>query len=157
MRKVYGDVAILKARPEDASALAGRLRPEDCAEVLASGHRSVEGCLDFGIKNSVEAYTVFLRGVPVAAFGISVPSLLGPEAHIWFLGCPEMARIKKTFLKLTRVYIAHFHESFPCLWNIVDSRYGASVKWLAWCGARFVGDVMLNGVVFSKFALVKGD
>lgn len=62
-----------------------------------------------------------------------------------------MSRIKKTFVRMSGPFIQQFLVLYPVLWNLVDSRYRTSVRWLKFCGARFGEPVKMSGVDFYPF------
>jgi hypothetical protein len=144
-------VKIRKAKSRDIRKLSGRLREADAQELLAAGNASVESALVYSFKNSTVRRTVEIDGVPVGLFGLHPQTLLGDEACIWFLGTPELARIKKTFVKLSRQVIVKFLSSYPILWNVVDVRYVSAIRWLESCGAVFDEGSAIPG--FRRFSI----
>lgn len=147
----------IEVRPSvesDIHALKDRLRREDAEETLAAGNASPERALAYSFSRSSACYTVGIDGVPVAMFGIVPDSLLGHSANVWFLGAPEMARIKKSFVRQSRRFIATFLSQYE-LWNFVDARYKNAVKWLIACGADFESNIYLGrgDVRFYRFTI----
>lgn len=148
----------IEVRPSvesDIHALKDRLRREDAEEIFAAGNADSQAALAQSFSRSSACYTVGLDGVPVAMFGIVPDSLLGHSANVWFLGAPEMARIKKSFVRESRRFIATFLSQYPELWNCVDARYKNAVKWLVACGADFESSIYLgrDGVRFYRFTM----
>lgn len=151
----------IEVRPSvesDVQALKDRLREADAQEVIAEGNASVEDCLAQSLARSVQSFTVGLDGVPVAMFGIVPDSLIGVSARVWFLGTPEMARIKKSFVRQSIKFIYQFLDSYPFLWNYVDARYKATIRWLETVGAIFPAYVVHgpNGDAFRPFFITRG-
>lgn len=138
----------------DIEALKDRLRGSDEKEVIAAGNENGEDALRQSFARSTLCYSVDIDGVPSAMYGIVPESLVGESANVWFLGSPEMSRIKKTFVKVSRKVIADFLLEYPRLWNVVDGRYVSAIRWLESCGAVFSKEpVMLGGVGFYRFTI----
>ena len=148
------EIKIRESVESDITSLSHRLREADEKEVIAAGNQDGEHALRQSFARSTLRYTVDLDGHPVAMYGIVPESLVGEAANVWFLGAPEMSRIKKTFVKLSRKVIANFLLEYPRLWNIVDARYVSSIRWLESCGAVFHKEpIMMGGVEFYGFTI----
>lgn len=148
------EIRIRPAQDSDIAALKDRLREADAQEVIAEGNESTEHALRQSISRSIVSYCVDIDGVPSAVWGIVPDSLLGDSANVWFLGAPEMSKIKKTFMRVSRQVIAEFLISFPVLWNHVDARYTKTFRWLKSCGAQFSQTpIRLGGVDFYPFVI----
>jgi len=147
-------VLIRDAVRSDIHALKNKLREADCEEVLAAGNSSAEAALTHSFDRSSLCFCVEVEGSPAGLFGIVPDSLVGESANVWFLGSPEMSKIKKTFVKMSRKVIADFLVQYPRLWNVVDARYESSIQWLMSCGAVFHSDpIIMSGVPFYGFVL----
>ncbi len=147
-------IVVRASRESDVAALSGRLRDADEQEVIAAGNVNGEACLAQSFARSSLRYTVALGELPVAMFGIVPDEDSDRSANVWFLGAPEMSRIKKTFVKLSRKFIADFLVEYPVLWNAVDARYVSSIRWLESCGALFHPyPIELNSVPFYRFVI----
>ncbi len=148
------NIKIRKMKRRDIRKLSGRLREADAQELMAAGNTSIESALVHSYENSTRRYTLELDGLPMAAFGIVPETLVGDIANVWMLGTPEMARIKKTFVKLSRKFIFDFLIDYPVLWNAVDCRYVSSIRWLEAMGAVFDEGSALPG--FRRFVILRG-
>lgn len=144
-------VRIRRAKSRDIRKLSGRLREADAQELLAAGNASIEGALAYSFSRSTKRYTVEIDGLPVALFGLYPETLLGDTANIWFLGTPEMARIKKTFVKESRRVVAEWLTCYTVLWNVVDVRYVSAIRWLEAIGAVFDEGSAIPG--FRRFSI----
>jgi hypothetical protein len=151
----HGIVEVREARIEDCAALAPNLRLEDSIEVRRSGFQKNEAALVYGLEHSTEASTVLIDGKPAAMFGLNAKTLLGAEAVIWFLGSPEMERIKKTFLRLSRFQIRSWRERYPVLYNLVPLEYEKSLKWLRWLGVNVDKRVTVAGHEWQLMAFAR--
>lgn len=149
-----GGIVVRTSCESDIEALKNRLREADEKEIIAAGNADGEAVLRHSFTRSTLRYTVDLEGVPVAMFGIVPDSILGRRANVWFLGAPEMARIKKTFVRLSRHFIGEFLAQYPELWNLVDARYVQTLRWLESCGAVInARPIMMGDVPFYGFEI----
>jgi hypothetical protein len=149
-----GEVTVRDAVGSDVFILAGKLRRKDAEEVRATGAQSIDEELADSFAHSVLRYTIERAGVPVAMFGIRPDTLIGDKALVWLLGTDELAKIKKTFVRGTGVFLNRFLEQYPVLYNAVDARYGETVRWLEAFGARFSEPVNgPTGVQFVGFII----
>lgn len=147
-------VVVRDAVELDIAALSGRLRDADEKEVIAAGNKNGEDSLRQSFTRSEMRYTVDLDGTAVGMFGVLRGSILGGDANVWFLGTPELGRIKKTFVRLSRKFIVEMLIRYRVLWNIVDGRYASSIRWLESCGAVFHKEpIMMGGVEFYGFVI----
>jgi hypothetical protein len=138
----------------DIAQLKGSLREADAKEIIAAGYQSTEAALRSSFSRSIMCSSVEVEGSVVGMWGVVPDSLLGNSANVWLLGSPEMGKIKKTFVKMSRRVIATYLERFPILWNYVDVRYMATIRWLKSCGAQFSGEpIALGGTQFLGFVL----
>ena len=152
----HGDISIRELRAEDAKYLNGFLRSEDADEIGIFGHKDFMAHFDFAISQSIESYAMLYKGIPCAMFGICPTSLLGSDANIWLLGTPEMAHVKKTFMKLSRLFIGEWLNKYPRLWNLVPCDYEKSLKWLKWLGAEINGPLLIKDAKYNIISFVKG-
>ncbi len=132
----YG-VTVRESVEADVKSLGSRLRTKDAQEVIAEGFTSSEDALRYAFKHSSLCLTVERESLSVAMFGLVPTTLTSDLAQAWFLGAPELARMKKTFVKLSPVFIKMMLERHSILYNIVDCRYPEAISWLKSLGAVF--------------------
>jgi len=134
-----GGVVVRDAGVSDVAAVVTKMRRKDEEEVLASGFASAHDALAYSFGVSCECYTIEFEKV----------------GTVWFLGAEGMGKIKKTFVKQSRVVIAKFLEKFPILTNYVDARYGETISWLESCGAVFDEPINIGkaGARFQRFEI----
>ena len=132
---------------EDIKYLAPRLRKEDKQEILAgSGLLPYEALLT-GFKNSVIVFTIFNpKNKPVGIFGIN--NYGNDIGVIWLLATKDLAKIQIAFLKQCREVVKFLNTKYKILWNFVDCRNQLHIKWLKWCGFKFIRK--LNRGVLQK-------
>ena len=132
---------------EDIKYLAPRLRQEDKQEILAGSGLLPYEALHIGFKNAVIVFTIFNpKNKPVGIFGVDdVGNGIGA---IWLLATKDLAKIQIAFLKECREVIKFLNTKYKILWNFVDCRNQLHIKWLKWCGFKFIR--RLNRGVLQK-------
>ena len=122
---------------EDIKYLAPRLRQEDKQEILAGSGLLPYEALHIGFKNAVIVFTIFNpKNKPVGIFGVDdVGNGIGA---IWLLATKDLAKIQIAFLKQCREVVKFLNTKYKILWNFVDCRNQLHIKWLKWCGFKFL-------------------
>jgi len=132
---------------EDIKYLAPRLRQEDKQEILAGSGLTPYEALLIGFKNSVVVFTIFNpKNKPVGIFGIN--NYGNDIGVIWLLATKDLAKIQIAFLKQCREVVKFLNTKYKILWNFVDCRNQLHIKWLRWCGFKFIRK--LNRGVLQK-------
>ena len=132
---------------EDIKYLAPRLRQEDKQEILAGSGLLPYEALHIGFKNAVIVFTIFNpKNKPVGIFGVD--DLGNGVGGIWLLATKDLAKIQIAFLKECREVIKFLNTKYKILWNFVDCRNQLHIKWLKWCGFKFIRK--LNRGVLQK-------
>ena len=128
------------ARLQDCEALAAVLRPEDRAELAAShpGQSPAELLKKFFIS-SRHCFVLEYQSEPTAVFGLAPEVWLGRYACVWLLTGRGVLHIPKTFLRLTRRLLADAFSQYEELYNFVDERYAAALRFVQRLGGRFDG------------------
>ena len=132
-----GDVVVRASEAADVAYLAPRLRESDKLELWAAAHETPEKALADGLAASTTCYTITHKGEPVAMFGVT-PAPWRPGCGCgWLLATPGLVEVKTRFLRLSRRFITELLQDYEAIFNFVDERNTASIKWLKWCGAAF--------------------
>tara|TARA_R100000234_G_C4970897_1_gene166155 strand:+ start:148 stop:639 length:492 start_codon:yes stop_codon:yes gene_type:complete len=125
------------ANLDDIKYLAPRLRYEDKQEILATNGRLPYYELLRGYKQSKIIFTIVnQKDKPVGIFGID--DLGGSVGGIWLVATDELATIQITFLRQCRQVVEFLNTKYKILWNYVDCRNDVHIKWLKWCGFKFI-------------------
>jgi hypothetical protein len=53
------------------------------------------------------------------------------------VGTDRVVEHRKTFLRESRRWVAHFHDTWKVLSNLVDERNRTHIAWLKWLGCEF--------------------
>ena len=136
---------------DDVEYLSTRLKEEDVREVWTSHKHTAEQSLKLSFDNSQECLTIEENGEAIAMFGINAETVLGDKAIIWFLSSEKIKFMKTKFLRRSKDYVNMFLKQYSLLYNLIDDRNVASIKWLKSIGAKFAGKTMINGYPFQYF------
>jgi len=121
---------------EDIKYLAPRLRFEDKREILDSSGSNPYQALTRGFNLSEICLTIVdAKDIPVGMFGVS------SEGAIWLLATPEIKRIRFSFLRESRKVVNLLNYKYKLLCNFVDCRNELHLRWLKWCGFKFIRKV----------------
>ena len=151
----YGEHRYLRvATEEDANYLAPILRQCDKDEIKAHSNISAEDALIASIKLS-ELPLVVVDHKPVAIFGV-VPN--GDVGFVWLMATPDLQKIGFPFLRECMRVVQLFNDRYLVLSNFVDARNKLHIRWLKWCGFKFINKHKRYGVAqipFYEFVRIK--
>ena len=122
---------------EDIKYLAPRLRHEDKQEILAGiGLKPYEALLKGYLENVIVFTIVNTKNKPVGIFGVNdCGNGLGA---IWLVATNDLSTVQISFLRQCREVVKVFNNKYKILWNFVDCRNSLHIKWLKWCGFKFI-------------------
>ena len=122
---------------EDVKYLAPRLRYEDKREILAHCGLLPYEALYLSFKYSTISFTIVnTKNEPVAIFGINDAG--NNVGAIWLLATDKLKDIQYSFLRENKKVIDFLNTKYKILWNFVDCRNSLHIKWLKWCGFKFI-------------------
>ena len=122
---------------KDVEYLAPRLRFVDKQEILAASGLTPFDALKKSFDSSQICFTIVNpKDEPVGIFGVA--DLGGVIGGIWMLGTDNLASIQIAFLKECKKVIQLLNKKYKILWNHVDCRNQLHIKWLKWCGFKFI-------------------
>lgn len=137
-------IEIHQTIPEDVEALAPRLRQADIDEIRAASGLDPETALRLSRQVSSLCFTVFGESKQIAMFGVRAednPSI----GRIWMLGSDEIHDHRFGFLRMSKPWVALLQERYPILYNYIDARNSAHIRWLDWLGFTFINEVQNYG------------
>ena len=118
---------------EDIKYLAPRLRYEDKREILSSAGMFPYDALYYSYLKSNVVFTIVNKEKePVGLFGVTV------NGGIWLLATDKLKDLQYYFLNEIKKVIDFLNSKYKILWNFVDSRNSLHIKWLKWCGFKFI-------------------
>lgn len=128
------EAVIRQAEEHDAFELVRVMRDEDAAECFAGGVHPLEA-VQHSMRTSDASWSVLVGGELVAMFGVGplagVSELVG---QVWFLTGEGFSRHRRACVRAARPAIAVMLQFYPVLFNIIDARYAAAVRWAKWLG-----------------------
>lgn len=133
-------VVARRATRADAFYLATRLLPEDAAEIRAASGLAIVDSLLGGIELSSECNVLCPRtspDKPICIWGIR-PTTDPTVGAIWLLCAEGLHENRVGFLRESLNQFAKFERQYPVLWNIVDERNTAHIRFLKWHGCVFI-------------------
>ena len=149
------DIRIVKATLHHAHAMAGRYRKADEVECRAMSGRSALEAAQDSVQHSDPGWAGLVDGTCVCVFG-AAPSLVEDAGVPWLLGSRELDDLPLSLARRSRKYIRQMLDSYPYLYNLVDARHEASLRWLKWCGFRVIEPPEprgRNGELFHYFEM----
>lgn len=134
----YPDCNIEVMQMSDIDELVEHMRDQDVVEVTELG-ATPEYAVQQSFQNSHKKFSVRLNtGELVCSFGVG--SVTDDIGMVWLLGTKHIKKIRKTFLKHSRDWLAHLMVGYDFVYNVVHIGNTTSVKWLKWLGAVFLGE-----------------
>lgn len=147
---------IVPATEEHARAIAANPRVADEREVRASCGLSVGWALRYGIRHSTHAWTAIIHGKPVCMFGLTLTSAITGSGSVWCLGSADMdiPAVRRVFVEWAPKVLADVQARYRgTLFNYVDVRNNAAIRWLKWMGFTLMAPRKFgrNGELFMPF------
>ena len=118
---------------EDCIYLAPILRFADKREILDGTGMPPYNALVKGYVSSEVCFTIVDKeNTPVGMFGVS------ENGAIWLLASDNIQKIRFSFLRESRKVVELLNQKYRTLWNYVDCRNELHLRWLKWCGFKFI-------------------
>jgi len=76
------------------------------------------------------------KNIPVGIFGDNGCGNGG--GAIWLLASEGLTTAQISFLRQCRDVVKVLNTKYKILWNFVDCRNSLHIKWLKWCGFKFI-------------------
>jgi len=122
---------------EDINYLAPRLRYEDKREILSNSGMIPFQALYLSYKYSDISFTIVNpKDEPVGIFGVNNAG--NNIGAIWLLATNDLSTAQISFLRQCREVVKVLNTKYKILWNFVDCRNSLHIKWLKWCGFKFI-------------------
>lgn len=139
-------------RPGDLEGIT--FRAEDEAESLAASGVSCRDAIHEAHQRGAAIFTAETPERPIAFFGVSA-GLIPQAASVWLLGSEALFSYRRELVSLPRGVLHGFHRSYPLLFNYVDARNTAHIRWLRHLGFSFLRRIEsygVGGLPFYEFA-----
>lgn len=135
-----------------ADHISKNLRACDLDEIEAMGATTPGEALKVSLALSSHAFAVIGGdGQPCAMFG-AAPHALPGVGIVWMLGTDGILGNSLGIARATRRYFDELNDAYFVLWNYIDARNTASLRWLRWGGFKLLKDVSFGPHQFHIFA-----
>lgn len=128
------EYAVVQATEEHARELARNIRPADAKELWAAYHMTPLETLLLSVRVSRDTKAGLADGEVMCMFGIYTVTDLSSIGYPWLLGAKKLSRHARAFLRRNVSFMAQAREEFDLLFNFVDARNKAAIRWLGWLG-----------------------
>lgn len=137
--------------------LATTMRQADKDEVWAAGNRSPKEALTRAVDASEWSVTGLANDKVIVIFGALRPSLMSNKAAPWALVSDNVVDYVPMFLKLSKLFISRLYSEYDVLYNYVDVRNTAAIRWLKWLKFDLSPPIPYGAdqLLFHPFKMVK--
>lgn len=149
------EATIRAATVGDAVLLAPKLRAADIAEIAAASRLEPEAALLRGIAVGPAEVAEDQDG-PFMIFGVA-PSPLPWIGHPWMLATPRLLTYRRRFLRESIAKVEELQQPYDVLTNLVDERNRLHIRWIDWCGFKFIRRIPVGPfqIPFLQFVRTK--
>jgi len=127
---------IVPATREHATSMAPNMRVAEMRELMSGAGFDPEEGLLFELERSASAWSWIIDGEVACMFGIISPNMLDAQSYPWFLTTYLVETHARQFARACKTLLPELLERHPRLVGMVDARYGLSILWLEWLGAK---------------------
>lgn len=147
---VHGDCKVVVATLDHIEAIYPFMRVEDKIEAACMGHQPKEA-LEIAFKQDDVTLTALDKDdVPFAMFGVGQVEGL---AYIWLLGTDGLPDNAYQFVKASKKYVKTLSKPYDCVFNFVHKDNKLAIKWLRFCGAKFIRSLEFSSQPFYEFII----
>lgn len=127
------------------------MRQEDRDEIWHLARLTPQEALDAAYEACPYNRTVLLDDKVVAIFGCS--GIKGEVGVPWMLASPLLLKIRKSFLRECREFLAEMSEGYRSMSNIAWSENTEHLRWLQWLGFTFLPGKPMgpDGEIYIEF------
>ena len=142
---------ITEATAEHIEQIYPFMRKADQIEIACMGQHTPKEALECALKQDDLTLTALdSEGVPIAMFGVGQ---VGAQAYIWLLGTDSVTDNAYDFLKASRKWTQILTEPYGATFNFVHEQTDVAIKWLKFCGAKFLRKLTFNNEPFFEFII----
>lgn len=143
--------------PAEVDEIAAMVRQADIEEITGALGIPIREALLQGITDSLKVSKIVAAGEVVAVFGDAVHSVLGRIGVPWLISTTAIERQPRAFLRVCAGEVADMLTRHDVLFNYVDARNTAAIRWLKWLGFQFDDPEPYgpNGMPFHRFWMTK--
>lgn len=141
---------MVTALPEHVEDMYPFIRKIDQFECACMGETPRAAMLRALDKDDVTLTALDPEGVPFAMLGVG--QVLG-QAYIWCLGTDGVIDNGWQFLKSSRRWTQILTKHYGVTFNYVHEDNDVSIRWLKFCGAKFLKRLIFNNQPFYEFII----
>lgn len=123
---------IVPAKMQHAKMLIPLLRSVDKEESWASARLSPEQAVMESMANSVNPIAAFIDERIMCIYGVAKAE--NNCGIPWMLSTEELPKHARAILQTSRNWLEEQKSIYQCLYNFVDARNHAAIRWLGWLG-----------------------
>lgn len=147
----YGECSVVNATIHHVHELQDNLRAPDTMECQLLGS-SPKKAMMLALTTDLSTYAAIDgEGKAFAMFG-SGP-LKDDLGYIWMLGTDDVLAHKRQFIRASRDWVNFLSKPYSFTTNVVLKDNKVAVRWLKFCGAKFLREVKLSGHDFYEFII----
>ncbi len=148
-------IQFIPATAAHAEELALTIRPEDLAEVFASGFTDAQDALLKSIERSNFSFAAMVDGKVAALFGLARFPHVETAGVIWFVTGSLFLKNVRHFMRVGHAVMAQMLAHTGLLMNHIDARYEKAVRWARWLGFEVKEPVAFGplGLPFHPIAI----
>jgi len=151
VKNKYGDCTIVAASADHINDIAVDMRAEDAFECACFG-LSPHQALRLAYQNDDVTYTALDKDdKPFLMFGAGRGGSAFP--YIWLLGTPGVFNNSRQFLRASKEWVNHLVKPYNFVSNMVCEQNTAAIRWLKFCGAKFVRKLNVRSTPFYEFII----
>lgn len=145
-----GACSVVEANKEHIECIYPFMRKADQIEVACMGSTPKSSLL-YALENDDCTLTALdPEGVPVGMFGVGQ---LGAQAYIWWLGTDSVEDNAYDFIKASRKWTQLLTKPYGATFNYVHKDNELAIKWLKFCGAKFIRKLSFSTQPFYEFVI----
>ena len=126
------DILVRTTELKDVLELSVTMRQEDRDEIWHLARKTPEEALLQAYQSCEFNRTVLLDNKVVCIFGCG--GTKGGAGIPWMLASPLLTKIKKPFLRESRMWLEEMSEGYTYLYNAAWSKNDTHIQWLNWLG-----------------------
>jgi hypothetical protein len=129
---------VRKATVDDIPYLVKHLRKEDIKEIkAASGNKPEESLSQAFEQPNIGIWVGVYKDNPEIIFGVA-HSACPDIGFPWMVCTNKLKESPKEFIVKCKKWVNGFSLQFPLLMNFVHAENELHIRWLKWCGFKFI-------------------
>jgi len=145
-----GNYKLIIADKSHIDAIYPFMRRIDQFECECMGHYPEEALHKAFDTDDVTLTIVDSDDVPIAMLGVGQ---ILDMAYIWMLGTDKVQDASYSFLKASRKITQSLTKPYGATFNFVSTENETAIKWLKFCGAKFIRTLYFRNHPFYEFII----